>query len=266
MDRQNQNSTLPIRASPQIQSKTQKLLKELFENLDSKVAYTRALNRFIQENEIYSKFKPKRKRFKRRKTIVHGPNNTYQLDLTDVRKFRKENKGFSWMLFIIDAFSRYLYVIPLKKKNETNTAAALELFLSKLPYIPSFFYHDPGKEFLNKAIYKILENRGIQQYVLKNGPKAAIVERVQRTIKTNLEMLFAKNKNHNWIDYIDKLVVNYNNRKHRSIGMSPSDVSNDNWKTVYKKLYDVKSAPFVCRLKKGDLVRISLEKTVFSKG
>ena len=43
---------------PNLPNKTQHLLKQLFENLDSKVSYTRALNRFIQENETYAKFKP----------------------------------------------------------------------------------------------------------------------------------------------------------------------------------------------------------------
>ena len=247
-------------------SNEQVMLKNLFENLDSKIAYTRALKRFIQENEIYSKFKPQRRKFKRRKTIVQGPFNTYQLDLSDMRKFKSENKNYRWMLFIIDAFSRYLYILPLKKKNEENASNAIENFLNNLQHLPKFFYHDAGKEFLNKSVYKLLDKQGIQQFVLKNGPKAGIVERVQRTIKTNLEMLFAKNKNHNWINYIQKLVDNYNHRFHRSIGMEPANVSSSNWQEVYKRLYSTKGHSFSCRLKKGDLVRISLEKTVFSKG
>ena len=249
-----------------VPNKTQLLLKSLFENLDSKIAYTRAINRFIQENELYSKFKPQRRRFKRRKTIVHGPYNTYQLDLTDVQKFKSENKNFRWMLFIIDAFSRFLFVIPIKKKDESNTVMAVESFLDNIQHLPKFFYHDAGKEFLNKSMYKLLENRGISQFVLKGASKASIVERVQRTIKTNLEMLFAKHQNHNWIDFIDKLVSNYNNRTNRSIGMAPADVSYSNWPEVYKRLYPGHNTSLSCRLKPGDLVRIALDKKVFSKG
>ena len=257
-------TTLPI---PQTENdRAQYFLKQLFENLDSKVAYTRALKRFIEQNQIYSKFKPTRKRFKRRKTIVKGPFTTYQLDLTDMRKFAKENKNYSWMLFIIDCFSRYLYVIPMKKKDENTVCQAIDTFLDNLQHLPQYFYHDPGTEFTNKCVRKILSDRQIQQYVLRHGPKAAIVERVQRTIKTNLEMIFAKQNNHQWLDGIKSVVSNYNSRFHRSIGMAPKEVSYSNYKDVYKRLYPEINVSVDCKLQKGDNVRILIEKNLFSKG
>ena len=255
---------LPLIA-PTKADKAQYFLKELFENLDSKVSYTRALKRFIEQNEIYSKFKPVRKMFKRRKTIVKGPFTTYQLDLTDMRKFAKENNNYGWMLFIIDCFSRFLFVIPLKKKDENTTCQALEKFLNDLQHLPEYFYHDAGLEFTNKCVKQLLAERGIMQFVLRNGPKAAIVERVQRTIKTNLEMVFAKEKNHRWVDVIASIVKNYNHRHHRSIGISPSEVSYSNYKEVYKKLYPKINVSVDCKLQKGDFVRILINKNLFSK-
>ena len=264
--RKNQILLNKVATVPTKSDRAQYFLKQLFENLDSKVAYTRAIKRFIEQNEIFSKYKPARKIFKRRKTIVKGPFTTYQLDLSDMRKFGRENNNYNWMLFIIDCFSRFLYVLPMKKKDEDTTCRAIEMFLNNLPHFPEYFYHDSGTEFTNTCVKKLLSDRGILQFVLKNGPKAAIVERVQRTIKTNLEMIFAKQKNHRWIDVIDTLVSNYNNRYHRSIGMSPIEVSYSNYREVYKRMYPRIVTSVDCKLQKGDYVRILINKNLFSKG
>lgn len=245
--------------------KAESLLKELFENIDSKVSYTRALDRFIHRNDVYSKFKPIRRRFKRRKTIVHGPFSTYQMDLSDYRAIRHSNRNYGWILFIIDAFSRYGYCIPLKYKTAEETHSALEKWFLSLNHIPRFIYSDEGKEFTNKAVKQLFKSRGVSHYILKGEHKAAIVERFQRTIKTNLEMFLYKNKTKNWLSAIDQIVKNYNNRYHRSIKMAPSEVNYSNFEAVYKELYPNINAKRLCRLHVGDLVRVAIKKKTFSK-
>ena len=242
------------------------LLNQLFENVNSKVAYTRALNKFIERNETYSKFKPARQKFPRRKTKVHGPFNTYQLDLSDYRKFKYRNKHYGWILFIIDAFSRYGYCIPLKTKSGPNTVAALEKWLLSLNHFPKFLYSDAGTEFTSIRAKHLFQSRGIQHFILGGQHKAAIVERFQRTIKTNLEMYFHNNHTKRWIDVLQSLVNNYNNRYHRSIGMAPADINYTNFEKVYKRLYPQSTSKKMCRLSPGDLVRIAIKKNEFSKG
>ena len=242
------------------------LLKELYENIDSKVSYTRALDAFIKRNDVYSKFKPSRRRFNRRKTNVHGPFNTYQIDLSDYRAIRHSNKNFGWILFIIDAFSRYGYCIPLKHKTSSETHDALEKWLLSLNHLPKFIYSDRGKEFLGSSVQKLFRKRGITHYVLTGAHKASIVERFQRTIKTSLEMYFYKTQRKKWIDVIGKVVTNYNNRYHRSIKMAPSKVTYANFEEVYKMLHPRNSTRRLCRLSVGDTVRIAIEKKEFAKG
>ena len=246
--------------------KAESLIKELFDNLGSKVSYTRALDAFIRRNDVYSKFKPTRRKFSRRRTVVHGPFNSYQIDLSDFRSIRHSNRNIGWLLFIIDGFSRFGYCIPLRHKNAKETHDALEKWFLSLNHLPKFIYSDEGKEFTNSSVQQLFKTRGVVHYVLKGVHKAAIVERFQRTIKTNLEMYFYKHKTKNWISVIEKIVSNYNKRYHRSIKMAPSDITYSNFETVYKELYPKKSNKRLCRLAVGDLVRISLKKKEFSKG
>ena len=260
---QNNQPTIPHST---LNDKAVDLLTQLFENVNSKVAYTRALNKFIERNETYSKFKPIRQKFPRRKTKVHGPFNTYQIDLSDYQKFKYRNRHYGWILFIIDAFSRYGYCIPLKTKSGPNTVAALEKWLLSLNHFPKFIYSDAGTEFTSTRAKNLFRSRGISHFILGGQHKAAIVERFQRTIKTNLEMYFHRNHTKRWIDVIQSIVKNYNSRYHRSIGMAPADINYNNYEKVYKRLYPISTRNKLCKLSPGDLVRIAIKKKEFSKG
>ena len=93
-----------------------------------------------------------------------------------------------------------------------------------------------------------------------------MVERVNRTIKSRIQKYFYKSKTKNWIDIIDKVVDNYNNTPHSSIGVAPNQVSENNKNEVYKRLYPDINLRTVCKLKRGDRVRKILNKENFEKG
>ena len=73
-------------------------------------------------------------------------------------------------------------------------------------------------------------------------------------------------KSNNWIDVLDDIVEGYNKTPHSSHGLSPLDVTNENRKDVYKRLYPSTSIKVDCHLKIGDKVRKIREKQDFEKG
>ena len=62
--------------------------------------------------------KPITKKVPLRRVMVSGPNETWSADLIDMREFSKDNKGYNYLLNIIDIFSKYAWSIPLKTKTE----------------------------------------------------------------------------------------------------------------------------------------------------
>ena len=103
-------------------------------------------------------------------------------------------------------------------------------------------------------------------YVSKGETKGAIVERFNRTLKSRLEMMFTETGKHVWIDSLDYFVANYNDTKHRSIGMAPSSVNLDNQDEVFKTLYPQNKQPVHCHFQINDRVRIAIQKNLFEKG
>ena len=61
--------------------------------------------------------KPIIKKFKRRKVYSSFKDNLWGVDLADMRLISKHNKGIKYLLCVIDLFSKYAGVIPLKSKK-----------------------------------------------------------------------------------------------------------------------------------------------------
>ena len=57
------------------------------------------------------------KKFNKRKVYSSFKDNIWGVDLADVQLLSKFNKGFRFLLCVIDIFSKYAWVIPLKDKK-----------------------------------------------------------------------------------------------------------------------------------------------------
>ena len=189
-------------------------------------------------------------------------------DLIEYPKFKVINKGYVYILLLIDCFTKQVFIAPMKKKDQNNSALAFEEILKTFDEFPKNLVTDGGKEFFNSSVAKVFQNYGINHYKTptKTKWKASMAERAIRTIKDRLQKYFAKNKNHIWIDVVDQIVKNYNATPHSSHGIPPQDVADENRDDVYKKLYPNKHLTTVCKFSKGDKVRILKEKTEFEKG
>ena len=61
--------------------------------------------------------KPIIRRFKKGKVHSSFRDNTLGVDLADIQLLSKFNKGFRFLLCVIDIFSKYAWVVPLKDKK-----------------------------------------------------------------------------------------------------------------------------------------------------
>ena len=97
-------------------TKLKEKLDELFSNENYSTSYSHYLKSLFSSMDIPSKFRRRIKHFKRRKTKVYGPFNTYQMDLVDYTYLKGSNNGKKFLLLIIDCFSRFIHYQILKDK------------------------------------------------------------------------------------------------------------------------------------------------------
>ena len=67
-------------------------------------------------NEIYSK--PHRKNYNTNKTDVYHIDDIWNLDIVDLKDYGSENnKGYRYVLVIIDNFSKFGWTVPLNTQR-----------------------------------------------------------------------------------------------------------------------------------------------------
>ena len=182
--------------------------------------------RVENDNKILSDelHKPKRKNYIRRKIIVNHIDEIFAADLVEMQKFSKINKGYRYLLTVIDIFSKYAFVIPLKDKEGITIKNFLPKIFNKRK--PKFLWTDNGKEFYNNQVNDLLEKNNIKLYSTNNSEiKSSVIERFNRTFKNMMYKKFTENNNTIFYNIIDKLVNKYINKYHRTIKMTPVEVS-----------------------------------------
>lgn len=227
----------------------------------------KTVKKWLSGENTYTLHKPRKNTFPRRRTIVSGIRDTFQADLVSVQNLARYNNGFQYFLTVIDVFSRYAWVIPIKNKKGSTIATAFDDLFSSEENRPRKLHTDLGSEFYNAHVKLILDKYGISLYSVHSDTKASLVERFNRTIKGRLYRYFFKRNTYHYLDVLDKLVEGYNGRKHRSLGIAPIQVNETNEKALWKRLYGdqfpKKSDNFKFEL--DDFVRISKLSNVFQK-
>lgn len=219
-----------------------------------------------REQVVRELHKPARIKFKRRRFIQYGLDDTFATDLAQLDQYSRENKGYKYILVVIDCFSKYLWTKPVKSKSAPDITKAMEIILKSSNRIPKKLVSDNGKEYYNSQFQNLMKKYKIQHYSTFSPLKASIAERVIRTIKEKLFRSFTLNGNHKWLELLNKVTEDYNDTKHRTIGMKPKNVDSNSEKKLLDGVYSHIKVAGKSKFKVGDTVRISKQKHLFEKG
>ena len=223
---------------------------------------------WLKAQPTYTLHRMARKKYPTRKYIVHDIDEQWQADLADVSLIARQNKGYNFLLTVIDIFSRYAWARPLKTKSGKEVATAFKDIFAE-GRIPCRIQTDQGREFENRDVACLFGELNIELFSVKSAYKAAIVERFNRTLKTKLWRYFTMSLKEKWTDVLQDVVESYNNSIHRTIGLRPIDVTAENAGELREKMYGDKKDKVQkekINLKVGDTVRISKVKSIFAKG
>ena len=216
-------------------------------------------------NDIYSRG-PK-KNYPTNKTNVYYIDDIWSRDRLDLKDYGPENnRGYRYVLVVIDNFSKYGWTIPLKNKNAQTIKDSFENILINSKRKPNLIESDRGKEFYNNIFQSFLNNINIKLYSRKTHLGAVFAERSNKSIRDLLKKPVFEKGDSNWIDILPTITKQFNNRIYSSTKLSPIQTSlKKNEGFVYKNLID-KRNKIKPKFQINDLVRTAdLEKT-FSKG
>ena len=126
------------------------------------------------------------KKFEKRKVHAAFKDNIWGADLADMQLLSKYNKGIRFLLCVIDIFSKYAWVVPLKGKKGISIVMAFQITLKQSNRKPNKIWVDKGSEFYNASFKKWLRDNDIVMYSTHNGGKSVVAERFIRTLKSKV--------------------------------------------------------------------------------
>ena len=120
--------------------------------------------------------KPIIRKFEKRKIHAAFKDDIWVADLADMQLLSKYNKGIRFLLCVIDIFSKYAWVVPLKDKKSASIATAFQSILKQSNRKPNKIWVDKGSEFYNASFKKRLQDNDIVMYSTNNEGKSVVAE------------------------------------------------------------------------------------------
>ena len=215
--------------------------------------------------------------------VSYNPFNRLQLDIFVLKKYESSNKGYGYILCIMDIFSRKAFCYAIKTKGLSDTTPAIKKFFSEsglhefnkkaLVIIMSdsdaaFKGNDRDED---QNFQKILSdnNAVLEPVILNNHHALGIIDVFAKNLKRVLSKEFLENKSTKWIDILPKIIEQYNSTPHTSLdNITPNDAITDPKKrmhVMHLNILKAKDNGFVADLKPGDKVRVD-DTAMFKKG
>jgi hypothetical protein len=235
----------------------------------------KAVKDWLKGKDTYTKHRAARTNFERNQVISPYIDAQWQGDLAEVGNLSQKNDGVRYLLILIDIVSKYVWVEPLKTKSGPSVLDGLKRIFERTERRPEKLQTDDGKEFVNKGMQQYLRQNKIEFFTLKSDKKAAVAERMVRTLKEKIWRYMHEKHTKRYLDVLQDLVESYNQTFHESIKRSPVEVSWKNEGEVLRTLYgqewsrvgnEPRKGGAVVKHKPGDFVRISRVKGPFKKG
>ena len=139
----------------------------------------------------------------------------------------KFNKGFRFLLCVIDIFSKYAWVVRLKDKKGISIANAFQKIMKESDRgetsqsggrrtkdkgrKPHKIWIDKGSEFYNYSFKKWLKDYDIEMHSIHNEGKSVVAERFIKTLKNKIYKYMTAISKNVYIDKLDDIVNEYNN-------------------------------------------------------
>ena len=93
---------------------------------------------------------------------VFGIDEQWTADLIEVINIAKYNRGYHYLLTVVDVFSKYAWIQLVKNKTGQAVTAAFEIL--KEGRKPINLQTDDAKEFYNKTFQALMKRKGIHHF------------------------------------------------------------------------------------------------------
>ena len=153
-----------------------------------------------------------KKNYDTNKTDVYHVHEIWSLDILDLKDYGPgNNRGYRYVLVIIDNFSKFGWPVPLKNKNAQTIKDTFENTLVSSKRRPGLIETDCGKEFYNNIFQDFLNENNIRLFSRNSSYGAVFAESFNKSLRTLLKKPVFEKGDGNWIDVLPIKTKQYKN-------------------------------------------------------
>lgn len=155
----------------------------------------------------------------RRKTV--RPWQMIHIDF--IGPLPRSKKGFCHLLVVVDSFSKFVHVHPVRNATTSSVIEFLENRIFLIFGVPEIVVCDNGPQFIAKDFKTFLEGYNIKTwYTARYHPQANAAEAANKTIGIAIRSYIKDNDDHrNWDKNLYKITCAMNTAVHSMTGFAP---------------------------------------------
>jgi len=156
---------------------------------------------------------------------IYGRRKLVQSDLIDIAKLHRTNDGIKYLAMFIDVFTKKAWAYPMKTKTGQEMGRVVREWLEEIGEPrPAVLGADAGREYQNAVVREIMRSNGIDLQIEHGVSKAAVCERLNKSIQILIFKYMTDTQSDRYIDKLPALMSTYNGRGHRSLEyMNPDE-------------------------------------------
>ena len=147
-----------------------------------------------------------------------------------------ENDGYKYLLVVIDIFSHYAWIEPIKDKTAREIVRAFNKIIIQ-GRKPHRLTTDAAKDFTSKVFQEYLKSKDMHTLLCIVKNKKNYVEQFIKTIKSRIWGHIRAQNSRRYIDVLQKLVDSYNKSWHTGILSEPINVNKENENRLWWQMY-----------------------------
>jgi transposase InsO family protein len=166
------------------------------------------------------------------KEVIHTTpftTSTYRpmsrINIDSIGPLPPDEYGNAYILVMIDCFSRFVELYPIKAVDANKTVPCLVDFVCRYG-MPNYILSDKGKQFCNETIKGTLAALGVKhiQAMAYSKEENALVERANKEVMRHLRAIIHELRKESWSDGLPLVRRIMNASPNDTIGVSPARI------------------------------------------
>ena len=206
----------------------------LYKYVSSKyINITRAdVNTFLKKQLNYQMTRTISKRINK-PIVADYPNQLWCIDLIDLNLYLGHNYQFRYIIDVVDAFSRKVWLEKMRVKSAPVTAREFAKICERAGLYPSYLLSDNGGEFKDELSLFCKEHGIKQRFTRAYAPEAnGIAERTNKDIRKLIRAYMLRDNTKNWTNILHDVEQSKNSTFNSSIKATADDVWSPNKEPV----------------------------------